>query len=225
MSGPRARRARRRAAAAAAVLLLACACGSGGAGDAGPPGSGEPGGQGAGGTAGGTVTVLAAASLTDPLSALARKYEADHPGVDVALSFGSSTTLAQQVAEGAPADVVAFAGTQALRFLPKDAAADGGRATMARNTMEIATPAGQPRPGDGTGRPGPPGPRRGALRLDGAVRSGRRPGAGEGGRHPPRRLARGRRQGHPRQGPARGGRRGSGLPLRRGLRRATRCTA
>ena len=140
MSGPWARHPLRYAAAAAAVLLLACACGSGGAGDAGPGGSGKPGGHGA---AGGTVTVLAAASLTDPLTALAREYETDHPGVDIALSFGSSTTLAQQVAEGAPADVVAFAGTPALRFLPQDAAG-GGRAVVARNTMEIATPADNP---------------------------------------------------------------------------------
>lgn len=91
-----------------------------------------------------TVTVLAAASLTDPLTSLARQYERTHHGVTVALSFGSSTTLAQQVAEGAPADVVAFAGTPALDQLPKDATDHGGRATIARNTMEIATPPDNP---------------------------------------------------------------------------------
>jgi molybdate transport system substrate-binding protein len=91
-----------------------------------------------------TVTVLAAASLTEPLTALAREYERRHDGVHVALSFGSSTTLAQQVAEGAPADVVAFAGTTALKLLPKDATREGGTATIARNTMEIATPPDNP---------------------------------------------------------------------------------
>ena len=91
-----------------------------------------------------TVTVLAAASLTDPLTSLARQYERTHDGVTIALSFGSSTTLAQQVAEGAPADVVAFAGTPALDQLPKDATGQGGRATIARNTMEIATPPDNP---------------------------------------------------------------------------------
>jgi molybdate transport system substrate-binding protein len=90
-----------------------------------------------------TVTVLAAASLTEPLTTLARQYERTH-GVKVALSFGSSTTLAQQVAEGAPADVVAFAGTSALDLLPGDATGQGGRATIARNTMEIATPPDNP---------------------------------------------------------------------------------
>ena len=91
-----------------------------------------------------TVTVLAAASLTEPLTTLAQQYERTHDGVKVALSFGSSTTLAQQVAEGAPADVVAFAGTAALDLLPKDATDRGGRATIARNTMEIATPPDNP---------------------------------------------------------------------------------
>ncbi len=94
--------------------------------------------------AGGTVTVLAAASLTEPLTALADQYEKDHPGVDVRLSFGSSTTLAQQIAEGAPADLFASAGTQALDLLPPGAAVKGGRATIARNTVEIATPPDNP---------------------------------------------------------------------------------
>ncbi len=102
----------------------------------------------AGGSAGaddtGTVTVLAAASLTEPLTALAARYEQGHPGVDVRLSFGSSTTLAQQIAEGAPADVYASAGEAALQLLPADAASVGGRAVIARNTMEIATPPDDP---------------------------------------------------------------------------------
>ena len=96
------------------------------------------------GTAPRTVTVLAAASLTEPFTALARAYEQDHPGVTVRLGFGSSTTLAQQIAEGAPADVYASAGESALDLLPPDAAADGGRAVIARNTVEIATPPDNP---------------------------------------------------------------------------------
>ena len=131
-------------AAVAAAVLVASACGAGG-GSGGGGGSGvadvDPG---AGGASGSTVTVLAAASLTEPLTALARGYEADHPGVQVRLSFGSSTTLARQVAEGAPADIVALAGSTALAKLPPDAAQDGGRATIARNAMEIATPADNP---------------------------------------------------------------------------------
>lgn len=131
------------AAVAAAAALLASACGAGG-GSVGAGGSGAADEPGTGRAAGSTVTVLAAASLTEPLTALAHDYEADHPGVQVRLSFGSSTTLAQQVAEGAPADIVALAGTTALAHLPPDAAQDGGRATIARNAMEIATPPDNP---------------------------------------------------------------------------------
>lgn len=88
----------------------------------------------------GTVTVLAAASLTKPLTELAEQYEKANPGVDVQLGFGSSTTLAQQIAEGAPADLYASAGEAALAQLPDNVASDGGRATIARNVLEIATP-------------------------------------------------------------------------------------
>jgi molybdate transport system substrate-binding protein len=127
---------------AGVVAALLAACGSGG----GSPAAGSRGGSGSSSSAAGDaqVVVLAAASLTEPLTALAEDYERDHPGVDVALSFGSSTTLAQQVAEGAPADLVAFADTNALKVLPADVTARGGRATIARNTMEIATPPDNP---------------------------------------------------------------------------------
>ena len=129
--------------AAAATLGLAlglvlAGCSPATTADTRPPGAPEPAGE------PGTVTVLAAASLTEPLTALADRYERDHPGVTVRLSFGSSTTLAQQIAEGAPADVYASAGEAALDLLPPDAARDGGRATIARNTMEIATPPDDP---------------------------------------------------------------------------------
>ena len=56
-----------------------------------------------------TLTVLAAASLTETFTELGQRFEADHPGVDVRLAFDSSATLAAQVVEGAPADVLATA--------------------------------------------------------------------------------------------------------------------
>lgn len=61
-----------------------------------------------------TLDVLAAASLTDPFEELAATFEDRHPGVDVRLSFGSSATLAQQVVEGAPADVLATADEETM---------------------------------------------------------------------------------------------------------------
>ena len=56
-----------------------------------------------------TLTVLAAASLTETFTELAETFEDEHPGVDVELVFGSSTTLAEQAVDGAPGDVLATA--------------------------------------------------------------------------------------------------------------------
>ena len=92
-----------------------------------------------------TVSVLAAASLTEAFTELATAYENENPGVTVEVSFGSSTTLAQQIAEGAPADVYASAGTGALAQLPEGYAADGGEEVLTRNVLEIAVQPGNPR--------------------------------------------------------------------------------
>ncbi|WP_310961834.1 molybdate ABC transporter substrate-binding protein [Nocardioides terrisoli] len=99
-------------------------------------------GCGAGGGAGGdsTLTVLAAASLTEPFTAIAREFEKDHPGTRVVLSFGASDVLAQQSNQGAPADLLATASTTTM-----DLANDAEDAHLfASNTMEIAVPAGNP---------------------------------------------------------------------------------
>lgn len=91
-----------------------------------------------------TITVLAAASLTDVFTELAEAYETEHEGVTVELSFGSSTTLAQQIAEGVDADIFASAGTGALDSLPEDYAANGGEEVIATNVLEIAVQPGNP---------------------------------------------------------------------------------
>jgi molybdate transport system substrate-binding protein len=92
----------------------------------------------------GVVTVLAAASLTEPLTELATAYEKNHPDVEVRTSFGSSTTLAQQVAQGAPADLYLSAGTTALDQIPADLRPPDRVTTVARNVLEIATPPDNP---------------------------------------------------------------------------------
>jgi molybdate transport system substrate-binding protein len=91
-----------------------------------------------------TVVVLAASSLTEPLAAIARDFEAGHPGTDVQLSFAASSTLVSQVNQGAPADLVALAGTSSMGPLEKDRVARDGIRSMAANTLEIATPPGNP---------------------------------------------------------------------------------
>ena len=93
----------------------------------------------------GTVTVLAAASLTESFTALARRFEADHPGTKVVLSFGPSSGLAQQVLQGAPADVFASASPKNMQQVVDARAARPPR-DFARNVLEIAVPASNPGP-------------------------------------------------------------------------------
>ena len=57
----------------------------------------------------GAITVFAAASLTDAFGELGDRFEADHPGTEVTFNFAASSALAEQVAQGAPADVFASA--------------------------------------------------------------------------------------------------------------------
>ncbi|MDQ1743695.1 MAG: molybdate transport system substrate-binding protein, partial [Pseudonocardiales bacterium] len=121
----------RRIVAAVAVLTLAAGCGSSG------PTSNPPV---AGSTAlTGTVTVFAAASLTESFTALAARFEAAHPGVHVKLNFGASSALALQITQGAPADVFASASVKNMTQVITANAATDSR-TFARNAMQVAVP-------------------------------------------------------------------------------------
>ncbi|MGH2678904.1 MAG: molybdate ABC transporter substrate-binding protein [Actinomycetota bacterium] len=92
--------------------------------------------------AGTSVTVFAAASLTEAFTRIADDYEAEH-GIEVRLSFGPSDGLATQIEEGAPADVFASASPRWM----DEVAGDPGvtdRADFARNVLVVIVPAGDP---------------------------------------------------------------------------------
>jgi molybdate transport system substrate-binding protein len=91
-----------------------------------------------------TLTVFAAASLTEAFTTLEEAYEKDHEGVDVVLSFGSSTTLAEQVTEGAPADVLATADEVSMGIVVDADLTDGDPVPLASNTLTVVTPPGNP---------------------------------------------------------------------------------
>ena len=116
--------ARRAVSSAAMLLLLAplAACG----------GNGED----------GTLTVLAASSLTDVYEGLATDFE-EEQGVDVEFSFGSSTDLAEQAADGAPGDVLSTADATSMQ-IAEDAGVTGDVVTFATNVLVIVTPPGNP---------------------------------------------------------------------------------
>lgn len=88
------------------------------------------------------ITVLAAASLTDVYGQLARRFEAEHD-VAVRFSFGSSTELAQQAADGAPGDVLATADQRSMQ-VATDAGVTGPVTVFASNVLVIVTPPDDP---------------------------------------------------------------------------------
>ncbi len=90
-----------------------------------------------------TLTVLAASSLTDVLEPVVDSFEGDHPGLSVRTSFAASSTVVQQVNEGAPADVVALAGESSLEPLEQDRR-HGPVSLFATNQLQIAVPVDNP---------------------------------------------------------------------------------
>ena len=68
-------------------------------------------------TASAKVTVFAAASMTDALQQIADQYQKEKPDDQVVFSFASSSTLAKQIEEGAPADLVVSASNKWMKYL------------------------------------------------------------------------------------------------------------
>ena len=88
------------------------------------------------------VLVLAASSLSGAFTAVEAAFEAANPGVDVVLSFDSSSTLAGQVAEGAPADVLATADQDTMATAVESGAVSGEPVVFTTNTGVLAVPTG-----------------------------------------------------------------------------------
>ena len=61
------------------------------------------------------VTVFAAASLTNAMQDIASEYKTNHENVDIVFSFASSSVLAKQIQQGAPADIFMSAGAIKIR--------------------------------------------------------------------------------------------------------------
>jgi molybdate transport system substrate-binding protein len=100
---------------------------------------------GGGDTEGGDqLTVLAAASLTGSFTELADRFEQEHPGVAVNLAFDSSTTLATQVVDGAPGDVLATADGTSMEIVVDAGAEESAPVEFATNTVVLVVPAGNP---------------------------------------------------------------------------------
>jgi molybdate transport system substrate-binding protein len=93
----------------------------------------------------GSINVLAASSLTAGFTALASQFQAAHPGTKINLDFASSSTLVEQIQNGAPADVFASADTSNMTKLQTSGDVTVTPVVFAKNEMEIAVAKGNPR--------------------------------------------------------------------------------
>jgi molybdate transport system substrate-binding protein len=92
-----------------------------------------------------TLTVFAAASLTSAFQIIGRDFEAANPGTSLAFNFAGSQQLAQQIAQGAPADVFASANTAQMNVVIQSGQVISGAArTFARNRLVVIYPQANP---------------------------------------------------------------------------------
>lgn len=107
---------------AALILLLITACG----------GSDEE------------LIVSAAASLADAFSEIESDFEDANPDIDVVLNLGGSSSLREQILEGAPADVFASANTENMDQVVAGGEVAEEPSVFATNILQIAVPPGNP---------------------------------------------------------------------------------
>jgi len=93
----------------------------------------------------GSITVFAGSSLTDAFTKVGDQLKTKNPGTDYVFNFGSSSTLARQIINGAPADVFASADDVNMRKVVDARLNDGAPAFFVGNRLQIAVAAGNPK--------------------------------------------------------------------------------
>ena len=88
-----------------------------------------------------TITVSAAASLTDAFTEIGDTFTEANPGIEVRFNFAGSSSLAEQINAGAPVDVFAAASTTSMDRA-RDSLAEP--TVFASNSLAIAVPPGNP---------------------------------------------------------------------------------
>ena len=120
-----------------ALGLVSCGGGSGGGSDSGGSGGG-------GEKQGGTLTILAASSLTDAFGELGNTFKEQNQGVEVKQTFGASSDLLAQIQQGAPADVFASAAEEEMDTAEKDGLVSGTPRVFVKNREVIMVPKDNP---------------------------------------------------------------------------------
>lgn len=91
----------------------------------------------------GTLTVLAASSLTDAFGELAATFQEQNPGTKVNTSFGGSSELLTQIEQGAPADVFASADEDKMNIAVREDLVNESQ-TFAGNRPVVIVPKDDP---------------------------------------------------------------------------------
>jgi molybdate transport system substrate-binding protein len=117
----------------AVLALLLAGCGSVPA-PSGPP---DP--------VGGTLTVFAAASLTEAFTRIGADFHALHRGANVKFNFAGSPTLVTQLDQGAEADVFASADQANMDRVTAAGLGSGAPRVFSRNRLEIVVEKGNPK--------------------------------------------------------------------------------
>ena len=119
------------------VIISGCAGRTGGFGPTATP---QPPGQ-----AASTLRVFAAASLSDAFQEIGAEFHKQNPGVPVEFNFAGSQQLAQQIVQGAPADVFASANNKQMDILIQQGEVTSGQEKVfAQNRLVVIFPKDNP---------------------------------------------------------------------------------
>jgi molybdate transport system substrate-binding protein len=96
-------------------------------------------------TVSGTITVSAAASLTEAFTKMGADFEKANPGTTVLFNFAASSALVQQIQGGAPADVFASADGTNMQKLLAGEEVRAEPTVFAANALTIVVKKGNPK--------------------------------------------------------------------------------
>jgi molybdate transport system substrate-binding protein len=92
----------------------------------------------------GTITVSAAASLTEAFTKMAADFQKANPGTTITPNFGASSALVTQIQGGAPADVFASADGTNMQKLVSGGQVTAEPTVFAANELTIVVKKGNP---------------------------------------------------------------------------------
>ncbi len=93
----------------------------------------------------GTITVSAAASLTEAFTKMGTDFQRANPGTTITFNFAASSALVQQIQGGAPADVFASADGTNMQKLVSGGQVTAEPTVFAANELTIVVKKGNPK--------------------------------------------------------------------------------